>query len=159
MWAVRFGLDAAKAAKRSDPFRRTKPSVSQWGRKSLKSLGTKFGNFAGSCVFNVLTSISFAVFSHRAKKAASGAVGGLDWHELAFGLDDDPDTIRDNSENGKYFRFFDLETDAPLFDANPRTGTSKRPAQIPTASALQAIYHELGGVTRLRLCLLWPEAV
>jgi hypothetical protein len=125
----------------------------------LKSLGTKFGNFAGSCVFNVLTSISFAVFSHRAKKAASGAVGGLDWHELAFGLDDDPDTIRDNSENGKYFRFFDLETDAPLFDANPRTGTSKRPAQNPTASALQAIYHELGGVTRLRLCLLWPEAV
>jgi hypothetical protein len=57
---------------------------------------------------------------------------------------------------GSIFAFFDSETDAPLFDANRQTGTSKRPAQIPTASALQAVYHELGGVTRLRLCQLWP---
>jgi hypothetical protein len=99
------------------------------GRKSLKSLGTKFGNFAGSCVFNVLTSIAFAVFSHRAKEAASSAVGGLDSREFgrnwAFGLDNDPDIIGDNSENGNHFRFFRFGDRRAIVRRQPSDGNIK----------------------------------
>jgi hypothetical protein len=48
-------LERTRFAERNQAFRNK-------GRKPLESLGAKLGNFAGSFVFNVLSSISFRSF-------------------------------------------------------------------------------------------------